>query len=210
MGEAKRRRAAEAAREPLVRAADQVGHALRRLALASSDKLGADCYLHAALGRELLADLGFNARIAVGEVAWRVGAGGGDVISHTPREQAYAPAGLSVEQMAAAYHAWLVVDGDIVDFTTYQLERKARALDAADGAHTTVTWRPELLVLPADRVMGYRQVAQAHKPGVAFYQEHPELLELAASLNRIGPEDLMAARLLLVNPDMQVVGPNDI
>lgn len=209
MGEAKRRRAAEAAREPLLRAADQVGHALRRLANAASGALGADCYVHAALGRELLADLGFSARLVVGEVAWRVGAGSGDVISHTLREQAYAPAGLSPEQMATAYHAWLVVDQDIIDFTTYQLERKARALDAADGGHTTVSWRPDVLVLPVHRVMDYRQVAQALKPGVAFYQEHPELQEMVASQDEVDPEDLTAARLLLANPEMQVFGPND-
>ncbi|MEX3765156.1 hypothetical protein [Paraburkholderia phenoliruptrix] len=188
---------AEAVRAPLVQAADKVGYALRRQANPGSSGLGADCYVHAALGRELLASLGFNARLVVGEAAWGIGEGCGDVISHTPREKAHSPEGMSPEQMAVAYHAWLVVNENIVDFTTYQLKRKARALDAADGGHITVTWRPDVLVLPAAGVMGLRQVAQSHNAGVAFYQEHPELLELMALMYEVDPDNLTPTRLLL-------------
>lgn len=214
MGEAKRRREAiealKARSAKLVPAAEQVGHALKRLATAASGNLGSDCFMHAALGQVLLADLGFAARIVVGEVAWRVGRGDGDVISHTHREQAYSPAGMTPEQRAMAYHAWLVVDDTIVDLTTYQFEFKARMLDAADGKHTTVLWRPDVLVLPLREVASYRQTAAAPEPGVAFYQAHDELLDVLMSGYRADPKDLHDARLLMANPDMQAFGPNDV
>jgi hypothetical protein len=211
MGEAKRRRmAADARKAELALAVGRVGSALRRLATAASGQFGSDCYVHAALGHQLLADLGIEARIEVGEAAWRVGSGDGDVIAHTPRVQGFAPENMPPDKQALAYHAWLVVDGNIVDFTTYQFERKARELDAADGGHTTVTWRPEALILPVGLVLSYRQVAQAPKPGVAFYDAHPDLLQLMAAQFELQAADLAVARLLLTNPEMNVFGPNDV
>lgn len=211
MGEAKRRRmAAEAGSAELALAVGKVGSALRRLATAASGQFGSDCYVHAALGRQLLADLGFDVSLEVGEAAWRVGPGDGDVIAHTPRVQGFAPENMPPGKQALAYHAWLVVAGNIVDFTTYQFTRKAQELDAADGGHTTVTWRPEALILPVGHVLSYRQVAQSPKPGVAFYDAHPDLLQLMAAQFELQAADLAVARLLLTNPDMNVFGPNDV
>jgi hypothetical protein len=213
MGEAKRRRnEIEALRERVAKledAAEKAGHALRRLAAAASGNLGSDCFTHAALGQALLADLGIKADIVVGEAAWRVGPGRGDVISHTPREKSFSPEQMSPEQQAHAYHAWLIVGGVVVDLTTYQLETKARMLDAADGGHTTVEWRPAVLVLPEQRVSTYEQTAASLKAGVAFYQAHEELQSLVTSQYEIDPEDLAAARVLMANPDMVAFGPNN-
>lgn len=214
MGEAKRRRSEiEALKERIAKleeAAEKAGHALRRLAGAASGNLGSDCFVHAAIGQALLADLGFNADIAVGEAAWRVGPGRGDVISHTPREKSFSPQQMNPEQQAHAYHAWLVVDGVVVDLTTYQLETKARMLDAADGGHTTVEWWPAVLVLPKQRVSTFEQTAASLKAGVAFYQAHEDLQALVTSQRELDPEDLAAARLLMANPDMVAFGPNDV
>ncbi|MBK3779966.1 hypothetical protein G3A43_06835 [Paraburkholderia aspalathi] len=207
MGEAKRRRDAAAARgTELLQATARVGNALKKLATAASSHLGSDCYMHAVLGRELLADFGFQARVAVGEAAWRVGDGDGDVVTHTPRVKGFVPEG----KKGLGYHAWLVVDGHIVDFTTYQLDRKAKELDAADGGHTSVTWAPDPLVLPVGLVLSLRQVAQSARAGVVFYDAHPELLQLVSAEYEIDEGDLANARLLVANPDIRVFGPNDV
>ncbi|KWU26426.1 hypothetical protein [Burkholderia cenocepacia] len=213
MGEAKRRRAEiDALKERNARlgeAAGKVGHALRRLATAASGNLGSDCFAHAVLGQALLADLGFNADIEVGEAAWRIGPGDGDVISHTFRENSFTPAQMSPEQRAIAFHAWLVVDETVVDFTTYQLASKAQMLDEADGRNTTVEWCPEILVLPKQRVATYRQTAQSLKSGVAYYGAQEDLRSVVTQHYSLDAHDLNAARILLANPEARAFGPNN-
>jgi len=210
MGEAKRRQdrsaATEARRAQLTQAVEQVGLALRRLATAASSHLGSDCYLHAELGRHLMADLGFACEIAVGFAAWRVGRGDGDVIAHTPNTAGYLPPGVK----GFPYHAWLVVDECIVDLTTYQIARKARELDAADGGHTTVDWCPDSLILPLRQVRSYSYVAKAPDAGHAYYESRPTLPAQMAATFTLDLEDLATARVLLANPEMQVIGPNQI
>lgn len=209
MGEAKRRKASgtygHAYEEGLKKAAKDVGWALQRLATAASGHFGSDCYLHAEFGRQLLADLGLEAKLHVGYAAWRVGPGDGDVIGHTPHTQGYLPAGAEGMQ----FHVWLTVDNWLVDFTTYQLPEKGKALDAADGGHTTVAWHPDVLVLPLKAVASYRQVAQALDAGHAYYEEDKRLLAQVPSF-QAHEDDLAAARLLLRNPEMQAIGPNHI
>ena len=64
MGEAKRRqRQAQTFDYQFIEA---VGGAIRKLASAASGYLGGDCYLHAAIGKELLASNGIQAEIAAG------------------------------------------------------------------------------------------------------------------------------------------------
>jgi hypothetical protein len=212
MGEAKRKRAAIAAaegqRDELVAAVARVGSACRRLFIAASAHLGSDCFTHAVIAQVLLADLGFDAHLKAGAVAWRVGPGDGDVLSHAPGQKAFTPTGMSPEQMAVAYHAWLVVHGNIVDVTTYQFVYKAQMLDTADGGHTTVLWRPDTLILPLTQVKTHREVAMHPDPGVAYYEAHPELLKLLHSTYSLDGEDVARARLLMANPELQAIGPN--
>ena len=211
MGEAKRRRAAEEARSAALRqVTERVGATLRKLASAASANLGSDCYLHAALGRELLGDFGFDARVVAGEAAWRVGEGDGDVIAHTPRVQGFAPSSMPPGKLALAYHAWLIVDSHVVDFTTYQLPRKGLELDALDGGHTSVDWAPEVFVLPVSLLPSYEQVARSPKSGVAFYDVIPGLAEKMASTYELDPENVAVARFILANPDVNVFGPNQV
>lgn len=63
--EAKRRKCTV---QSLQAAVHEVGTALRKLATAASANLGGDCYLHAELGRLLLADLGIQSRRVVGSM----------------------------------------------------------------------------------------------------------------------------------------------
>lgn len=210
MGEARRKRAqAELLAEhrgQLNFVVGKVSHALRRLAEAASAHLGSDCYTHAELGRTLLADQGYVFETKVGFAAWRVGKGDGDVISHLPNTQSFLPA--EANGMGFAYHAWLEDKDWLVDFTTYQLPRKAKALDAADGGHTTVDWAPVYLLLPRSHVQTLKKVSQAAGPGLAYYESEPGLAVRMAATYIADEADTATARLIFRNPDMVVLGPN--
>jgi hypothetical protein len=207
VGEAKRRKhEARALRAQLEVAVPQVAQALRKLATAASSHLGSDCYVHAELGRALLADLGITAQRVVGYAAWRVGPGDGDVISHTREASSYLPPGAK----GLAYHAWLQASDFLIDFTTYQLQRKARELDAADGGHTQVVWCPDYLLLPRSALRSYREVAVAPGPGVAYYEAQPQLDRIMKEQFTLDPDDLTAARLVLAHPEATVTGPNQL
>lgn len=202
MGEAKRR---QAQREPLEIAIKQVGHALRRLMGAASAHQGADCYAHAELGRVLLADLGFTFQTRVGFAAWRVGPGDGDVMAHVPRRDSFLPSG--VAGVGFGYHAWLEAGEWLVDFTTYQLDRKCRDLDAMDGGRTTVDWCPDYLLLSRSQVRSHGEVARAPDAEVAYYEAHEGLTARMAGGYLLDADEVVAARILLRNPSMEVVGP---
>lgn len=211
MGQAKQRKLQRLhLRQTVTPVAQRVGAALRKLATAASDSLGGDCYLHALLGRELLADLGVATRIVVGYAAWRIGHADDDVMAHVPHAQGFLPEGVQ----GMAFHAWLETitdDGSaplLIDFTTYQLARKAKELDDADGGHTNVEWQPSMLLLDRTEIRSYKEVAKAPGPGLAHYQEAPGLHERIAHNFSPDPEDLAIARTILANPEMVVIGPN--
>jgi hypothetical protein len=184
--------------------ASRISNALRKLAVAASDHLGHDCYLHMELGRRLLADLGLQSEPVLGFAAWRVGRAEGDVIAHVPLDQSYSPVGVK----AFPYHAWLLCRGLIIDFTTYQLPFKGEALDAADGGRTNVTWCPDFLLLPVTETKTYRQVLRGSQPGLAYYEVRHELHAALGAKSDVDPVALTAARLLIANPDAVVFGPN--
>jgi len=135
MGEAKRRAEARKKQEEILQLVDfpRLAEALRKLATAASGNLGADCYIHTAIAQAILLRLGVNAKVVVGYAAWRVGPGDADVILHAPVP------GMVAQFGGLAYHAWLEIGYNIVDFTTYSLREKARQLDKLDGGHTAVT-----------------------------------------------------------------------
>jgi hypothetical protein len=182
----------------------RVSNAIRKLATAASSHLGRDCYLHMELGHVLLADLGLQADRALGFAAWRVGGDKSDVIAHVPFAQAHSPPGAK----AFPFHAWLLCQGHVIDFTTYQLRIKGKALDAADGGRTNVTWCPEFLLLPRKETRTYRQVASGFHPGLAYYEVRSELNAMLESKSEPDPAALRAARVLIANPDVVVFGPN--
>lgn len=183
----------------------RVSNALRKLAIASSNNLGHDCYLHMELGRALLAELGFQTDPVLGFSAWRVGGKDGDVIAHVPFcQDTLAQPGVK----AFPYHAWLSWHAYFIDFTTYQLPLKAKELDASDGGRTNVMWCPDFLLLPVGETRTYRQVLMDVRPGVAFYEACPELKASLGSKSGPDPEALRVARILMANPDVVVLGPN--
>lgn len=194
MGEAKTRAA-------LRSAVERVSVALRKLATAASSHLGSDCWLHAELGRQLLADLGYETKCVAGYAAWRVGENSGDVIAHTNQVQGHLPPG----QMGLAHHAWLEYADLIIDFTTYQLRQKARELDALDGGLTVVDWCPEYLMIRRRELHTYEAVAALHT-GMAYYEPQMGLESLLSSQFNLDATDLAAARLILANPEIKVIG----
>lgn len=213
MGQAKHKRLQSQSRLAQVRpAAERAGAAIRKLATAASSHLGSDCYIHAAIGRSLLADLGIQTVIRAGHAAWRIGPGDEDVIAHKSDLGGYLPEGAQ----GFAYHVWLetVEEGGaspiLIDLTTYQLRVKAAQLDAVDGGCTQADWCPDLLVLRRDELRDYREVAKAPDAGVAYYESVPGYLERLSAAAILDSEDMQLARVIMANPGMSVVGPNQV
>lgn len=193
----------------VLRVIARVAHALQKLTNSASMHIGADCMMQAKLAQRILQEEGINTRVVVGEAAWRVGPGDGDVITHSPRIGGFAPQGVK----AVAFHAWLEMGSTIVDFTTHSLKSKAAGLDELDGKTTSVLWCPEYLVMPTEDALQLQEVTQAPKEGVACYQEIPELLEyliFKGLQSNVDEEDAILLRMIYEAPDMFVIGPNDL
>ncbi len=188
----------------------RLAKAMQKLATAASSSLGGDCYVHATLAGVILAELGIQNRLTIGFAGWRVGDGDGDVILHAPTPQTPIAAGSG---RCIPFHAWLSLgDADtawILDFSTYQLPRKAAELDAADGATTAVNWKPDYLLIPATRTVTRSKVTNG-KAGMCYYEENGHMTRLVMSEdNAMDRMDLSTLRFLYEHPDVEVLGPND-
>ena len=177
-----------------------ISSALRRLATATSDQLGSDCYMHSALAQTILTRLGIDSTLVVGYAAWRVGKNDPDVILHAPIP------GMP-PQPGVAYHVWLESSNRILDFTTYQLKRKARQLDELDGGTTTVTWSPDFLAVPKKSISPLHDVIQL-RAGLYHYTHVPALHErIVAAAHPLDGHDVAVAWHLYRNPDLAIFGP---
>lgn len=187
---------------------ERLSSALQKLTTSASTQLGADCFMHAELAQILLEEEGVPTRLVLGEAAWRVGQGDGDVITHSPNLGGYAPQGAK----ALAYHAWLESGTTIIDFSTHSLCTKAAQLDALDGGKTDVEWCPPYLVLERAQSLTLKEVAQADSAGVAFYQEIPGLHEFMieqCGFKKADERNRQLLRFVFDNQEMKVFGPND-
>lgn len=222
MGEAKRKKA-QAERQgnlegkdpsDVIRQIDQkvnlqrVATAVRKLSEASSANIGRDCHLHAGLCQALLARLGVETTLVIGYAAWRVGNGDGDVINHLPMKN------MVHQPKAHPYHAWLEFGNPtsrfriILDFTTYQLHRKAAELDALDGGHTTVEWCPDYLAVPFSQATSEGDVRTLHT-GLFYYERDVPLeRQLLAQSKPLDQEDIENLAFIYQNPNINVFGPN--
>ena len=164
--------------------------------------------LVATLAQRILKDEGIDTQLVIGEAAWRVGPGDGDVIAHSPRVGGIAPEGV----MAFAYHAWLQIGDTIIDFTTHSLRSKAASLDAIDGGSTVVLWCPDFLVIEVGNTLSLHEVNQAPREGVACYQELPGLYDAMVSAGlreEVDEGDVAVMKVILANPGIVVLGPSD-
>ncbi|CAB3921116.1 hypothetical protein LMG26684_05712 [Achromobacter mucicolens] len=205
MGQAKQRRMAQEREKALFSEIDlaRVAGAVQRVCAAASGNLGVDCFDQALLAQSVLQRLGVHAEIVIGYAAWRVGPGGGDVISHYPASDT--PVGTG----AAFFHAWLKLGESIFDVTTNTFRLKATLLDAMDGGKTVVAWEPQYLWMPMADSRSLREVTMAMRGGIASYLPHPALqrfVELTRKPSDGYHEGVAWAAYLA--PDAMVLGPN--
>jgi hypothetical protein len=182
----------------------RISSALRRLAIAASGNLGSDCYIHSAIAQTMLARLGVTATLVAGYAAWRVGSGDGDVILHAQLPH------MPPQPRALAYHVWLEVGNNLIDFTTYQLRHKALQMDKLDGGTTTVTWCPDYLVVPKKSISPLRAVIQS-RAGKYFYQQDTAIEKvLISAAQQLDGDDINAAWMLFHNQELRIFGPNNM
>lgn len=206
MGEAKSRAEACTKQNESLAAVDipRLAAAIRKLATAASGHLGSDCYIHAAIAKEILGRLGVEASLKVGSSGFRVGNGNSDVILHklTP--------GMVPQPGGIAYHVWLQIGDYIFDPTLYQLPSKAKALDELDGGHTDVIWAPDYLLAHIKSISPLKDVIQLHA-GCYYYAEEPDVADLVLSnAPELDMGDVEVAWTLYQNENIQVFGPNDV
>ncbi len=200
---AAKRRAVARARLDVEVDIPRLAAAMRKYAMAASDRLGSDSYIHAAIVREILTQIGFDSHVVVGHAAWRVGPGDSDVILHAPTP------GMVVPSNALPYHVWLEMDGALLDVTTYQLRLKAEQLDAQDGGQTTVNWCPDFLFVPKSSISPLKDVIQ--KDAGMYHYERNQRMESSVNqgVHELDQDDVEKVWLLYHNPECTVQGPND-
>lgn len=206
MGQAKLREKARAQQEEALNQVNipALAAALRKLSQAASSHLGADCYTLSALGQEIFRLLGVEAKLVVGFAGWRVGNGDSDVILHKPTPETVPQPG------GASYHVWLEIGHYLFDATLWTLREKARQLDEQDGGHTTVDWCPDYLFVKRETISSQRDVTQLHA-GLYYYERDPQTEQLIVSTApSLDLTDAEAAWTLYKNPDIYVLGPNDL
>lgn len=189
--------------------------ALRSVIGAVTSAHTADCLLYATVTAAALSYLGVvGAEARMGSAMWRVGAGDGDVIVHAMEVQGakFAPA---MAPQALPFHAWVEVEDNILDFTTWTLKAKARILDSLDGGSTSVEWCPDYLVVPATSSSSLRQVQCGFEAGLYAYIRHQEVEEIvrrrSPDVERIAPlvaGVIHAYRASLHGQTVAVVGVN--
>jgi len=181
----------------------RVASAIQKLTEAASGALGADCVVNSNLARLILQRLGAEARMVVGQAAWRVGPGDGDVIAHVLGTPA-----LNEGPNALPFHCWLEYADHIIDFSTFQLPLKAAQMDALDGQTTTVTWSPTFLCVPRSEVSPY-PVVQRCSAGLFYYAADRALHDQVMASFKSDAEDEALAWIIYNSAEnLQVFGPN--
>lgn len=223
MGQAKQRRAAEAAQAQIMPSAEEfvlIARAMHQVIGAITSAYGADCLMYAGVGAKVLSALGLPAKMVAGSAGWRIGPGDGDSISHALELQGHmSTVGIPEGAKAAGmFHAWVECGDTIIDFTTSSLREKARYLDQMDGGSTAVEWCPEVLVASRRELTSLVDVVQGEKIGAFGYVQHPRIENVvfrdhAAKMDFDAPAAavLLAYRSLKAGNELQVfgVGPQD-
>lgn len=175
-------------------AMDNLAQAIRKVLMHQSVLAGAGGVLYAHVGAWALQRLGLvQAKAVAGGALWRVGEGARDFVCHDyqanqpqPCVPWYATGGGALP--SSMVHAWVQCGGFILDFTTFSLPMKAKALDSTYGEATHVRWAPDYLCvtradcLPADKVrqscdagvFSYRREESVEQKLLAFSGEDGE------------------------------------
>ena len=148
--------------------------AIKKVTMATSSEPLVDCQIIAYTAKAGLAELGFNPQIVAGYAAWRVDPhDDAAVTGHHPMMQVKYDH--PTDKTVLDGHVWVEMNGDIIDFSTYQIPYKMRLMDAADGRNTRVTWTPEYLWINKREVSTLHDLINGYKTG-AYYQPVPALL----------------------------------
>jgi hypothetical protein len=193
MGEAKRRRDAVHRQGGEVAILDRsaVAQAVRIVVEALPRPCGGNCLWYAALGTSLLQRLGLQARLQIGEAAWRVGPGDFDVVGHA---QHMLTSSLPTPD-SEIFHAWIRVNAhptmlpEVVDLTTWQLQIKAANTDRMDGYRTMIKFCPDYLWVAETQAtrLSIDEVADANEVGLYSYVRKPNLEYRLLEMNRHVP-----------------------
>jgi len=203
MGQAKQKARQQSLEAQALQAADpvRVAAATRKLAVATSADLGADCYIHAVIGQAILSRLDIEAKLVIGYSAWRLGPGDGDILVHAPVPN------LPAQPGGEPYHVWLEIGNLVFDLTTYQLRRKAANLDQLDGRHTEVRWCPDYLLVAKNTCASLPEVVNAYK-WTYHYARNDAVAKRVKVLRALDPDDVEMAWRLYRAPDAHIIGPH--
>ena len=190
--------------------------AIRAVTLAITESHLADCLIYAHVGAAVLRAQGVHdAQPVAGSALWRVGSGDGDVIAHAIELHGNMYA-VNASGPAAPFHAWISLSSHILDFTTWTLSAKAKALDALDGGKTSVEWAPPFLFTPAVSAVSIDDARMAPAAGAFSYIRHPQLeaairthTPSTGDVQRMASAVLMAYSRLLLGAEVNVIGVND-
>ena len=133
----------------------------------------ANCILVANVLNYILLDQGIENYICIGYAAWSVGQGNNDIITHLPSSRPINDvSGIDV-------HAWIEIGAEriILDFTTYQLKKKGKLLEEADGLKTNVKWCPSYLITSQDKVKSLSEIKKSKFAGKYKYEKDNKLKE---------------------------------
>ncbi len=182
---------------------DLLARSIQKLAQASSPAVGRDCVLHAYLCQGIIRRLGVQTQLVIGDAAWRVGPGDGDVIVHSQQH------GTQLDSVGAGYHAWLQAGNWLLDFTTYQFASKGQRMTAMDGIPMRVDWNPSYLFRPLKQISPFATVVQKNA-GLFYYQQNQAMQDHILAGFVPDDSDIEMLWLIYNNPDVNIFGPNNI
>lgn len=147
--------------------------AIQALCNATSGSHGSDCAMIAGLAVEFMKHHDIQSEIVVGESAWRIdGEDAGACVVHVNVGAPLTAFTDGTGKKMLHYHVWIKLDALwFLDLTTYQLDMKAKALDALDGGTTPVSWCPDYLLFTEAQLSTFQEVQQSYDAGVAYYEQ---------------------------------------
>lgn len=133
-----------------------------------------NCILVAHTLSYILTEVGIKNNVCLGFAVWSVGQDKNDIITHLPNSMTQIG-----QEGGMVIHAWVEVGEDrkIIDFTTYQLKKKGKLLEVADGLKTNVKWCPDYLVTTQDKLKSLDQIKHSKYAGNYGYQRVPKYEE---------------------------------
>jgi len=125
-----------------------------------------DCAMLSYVAQRLLVDFDINVEVRAGFAAWRVGPAEFEVLGYYSEPW---------EMDFSLGHAWVEYGPLILDFSTFQIVRKVRALDAEVNQKTAILWNPpEFLIASREEIRSFDDVRNGTHPGLFYYERRRE------------------------------------